>query len=71
MFERLFLFLLGRNPGFKFYSPKEMQSMSEVDIQAHGAEVGKRILDSGVNMLLAPTLDVADPGTLMDKQGER
>ncbi len=78
-------------PGFKFYSPKEMQTMTEDQIRvrkesfllcvfdfelfpflkAHGAEVGKRILESGVNMLLAPTLDVADPGTLMDKQGRR
>jgi beta-N-acetylhexosaminidase len=57
------------NPGFKFFSPLEMQSMTADAIRAHGAEVGRRILESGVNMLLAPALDVADEGTLMAKQG--
>lgn len=57
------------NPGFKFFSPKEMQTMTDEEVQAHGAEVGRRVLASGVNMLLAPALDVADPGTLMEKQG--
>jgi beta-glucosidase-like glycosyl hydrolase len=57
------------NPGFKFLSPLEMQPMADDAIYSHGAEVGRRVRSSGVNMLLAPSLDVADLNTLMAKQG--
>jgi beta-glucosidase-like glycosyl hydrolase len=57
------------NPGYKFLSPLEMQPMADDAIYRHGQEVGRRILSSGVNMLLAPSLDVADLNTLMAKQG--
>jgi beta-N-acetylhexosaminidase len=54
---------------FKFPSPKEMQSMSNEAIAMEGAKVGRLLLLAGVNVLLAPVLDAADPKTLMYEQG--
>lgn len=56
-------------PTTTFLNPKTMQTLSADAIKAEGRKVGKALLASGVNMLLAPSLDAADVGTLMEKQG--
>jgi len=56
-------------PSFKFHSAKAMGKMTAEEVFEHGAEVGKLLLQSGVNMNLAPVLDVSDDNTLMPKQG--
>ena len=48
-------------PTFKFFSPAEMAKMSDADVFAHAAQVGERLWKSGVNMNLAPPLDVSRP----------
>jgi beta-N-acetylhexosaminidase len=53
--------------GTVFPSAKEMQGMSLEEIRQEGVKTGRALATAGVNMLLGPSLDVADPGTLMDK----
>lgn len=49
----------------RFLSPKQMQSLDTGAITAEGKRVGAALALAQVNMTLAPSLDVADPGTLM------
>jgi beta-glucosidase-like glycosyl hydrolase len=51
-----------------FPSAQQMQGMTDNQIQAEGAKTGKALKLSGVNLLLGPVLDAADPGTLMYRQ---
>jgi beta-glucosidase-like glycosyl hydrolase len=59
-------------PGYettKFPSPAELSKMTASQQYAEGQKVGKALRAAGVNTLLGPDLDVADEGTLMNKQG--
>jgi len=53
-------------PDVKFHTAKELSLMGDLDVEKHAAMVGELISQTGVNMLLAPSLDVSDRGTAMD-----
>jgi beta-N-acetylhexosaminidase len=55
--------------GLFFPPPAQMQAMSLSGVESEGEKTGSALALVGVNTLLGPVLDVADPGTLMYKQG--
>ena len=51
-----------------FPSAREMQEMNDEEIQSEGIKTGDALRLAGVNLLMAPVLDVADKGTFMYNQ---
>jgi beta-N-acetylhexosaminidase len=52
-----------------FPSPQQMLNLSDRELMVEGAKTASALRLATVNLLLAPVLDAADPGTLMCKQG--
>lgn len=55
--------------GVHFPSPREMAGMTLDEVRAEGRKTGSALKAAGINLLLGPVLDVADPGTLMHRTG--
>lgn len=61
---------LKRMPGYAdvtFPSAEAIGAMTLDQIRAEGEKTGRGLRDAGVNLLLGPVLDVADPGSLMER----